>query len=134
VVRSDPGARRWRRRAPRYLAFWQGDYERSSRLHDQALELGRRTGEPTVTAIALTGLARIALESDAGEARRLCLEALEVTEGTDDREGRSHAMHVLGVAAQMAGELDEARGYMSERLALAREEGNVGTSPWKRAT
>jgi tetratricopeptide (TPR) repeat protein len=110
-----------------YLAFWQGDYERSAQLQNEALELGRRVRDPTVTAIALTGLARIALESDVDEARRLCLEALEVTDGTDDRDGRSHATHVLGVASQMAGDLEAARTYMSERLALARQEGNVGT-------
>ena len=33
-------------------------------------------------------------------------------------------MHVLGVAAQMSGDLEEARRLMSERLALGREMGN----------
>lgn len=110
-----------------YLAFWQGNHEQSSRLYGDALTLATAIDEPTVTAIVLTGLARIALKTDVEEARRLCREALEVTQGTDDREGRSHATHVLGVAAQMAGDFEEARRYMSERLALAREEGNVAT-------
>jgi len=43
-----------------------------------------------------------------GEARRLSREAIAVTEGTPDRFGRSNAIHVLGVAAQMAGDLLEA--------------------------
>lgn len=110
-----------------YLAFWQGDYERSSMFHNRALELGRQIGDPTVIAIALTGLARIALQVDVEEARRLCIEALDVTEGTDDRLGRSHATHVLGVVAQMAGNPLEARGYMTERIESAREAGNVAT-------
>jgi tetratricopeptide (TPR) repeat protein len=110
-----------------YLAFWKGDDERSASLQNQALELGRQTKDPTVTALALVGLARIALRTDIEEARRLCREALAVTEGTADRVGRSSAMHVLGVTAQMAGDLLQARELMSQRIALAREQGNLAT-------
>jgi hypothetical protein len=38
---------------------------------------------------------------------------------------RSNALHVLGVAAQMAGELQEARGFMTQRIELARELGDL---------
>ena len=110
-----------------YLAFWKGDDERSSSLQDRALELGRRTNNPTVTALALVGLARITLRTDVEAARRLCREALAVTEGTADRSGRSSAMHVLAVAAQMAGDLPEARDLMRQRIALGRETGNLAT-------
>ena len=110
-----------------YLAFWQGDDARSSALQERALELGRRTKEPTVTALALVGLARIALRTDVEAARRLCREALSVTEGTADRRGRSSAMHVLAVAAQMSGDLNEARDLMSQRIALAREMNDIAT-------
>lgn len=111
------------------LAFWEGDDSRASGLHSRALEIGRQCGDPTVTALALTGLARITLRSDVEEARRLCREALAVSEDTTDRHGRSNALHVLGVAAQMAGDLLEARTLMSEQMALARELGNyVGVS------
>jgi tetratricopeptide (TPR) repeat protein len=113
------------------LAFWPGKDERASELHGKALAIGRQTGDPTVTALALTGLARLALRSgnaaDIKEARWLCREALEVTEGTDDKIGRGNAMHVLGVAAQMAGDFTEARDLMSQRIALARETGNLAT-------
>ena len=85
------------------LAFWQGDDDRASTLHNQALAIGRQAGNPTIMAEALSGLARIALRSDHEEARRLCREALAITEGTDDQRGRSNAIHVLGVAAQMPG-------------------------------
>jgi len=110
-----------------YLAFWQGDDENSRILQNQALKLGRQTGNPTVTALALVGLARIALRTDVEEARRLCREALTVSDGTADRDGRSSAMHVLAVAAQMAGNLPEARELMSQRISLAREIGNCAT-------
>jgi tetratricopeptide (TPR) repeat protein len=111
-----------------YLAFWKGDDERSAALQHRALELGRQTNDPTVTALALGGLARIALRaSDLPEARRLCREALALSEGTSDRVGRSGAMHVLAVAAQMAGDLTEARELMSARIVLAREQGNFAT-------
>jgi len=106
------------------LVFWTGDDDRASALHSRALEIGRQLGDPTITAQALTGLARIALRSDVAEARRLCREALAVTEGTADRLGRSNAVHVLGVAAQMTGDFLEARQFMTERLALARELGS----------
>ena len=110
-----------------YLAFWKGDDERSSALQNRALELGRQTNNPTIIALALVGLARIALRTEVEEARRLCREALAVTEGTADRMGRSSAMHVLGVAAQMAGDLLEARRLMSQRIAIAQEQGNFAT-------
>lgn len=111
-----------------YLAFWMGDDQRAASLQYRAVELGRQTNHPTVTALALVGLARIALRlHDVDAARRLCREALAVTEGTDDRSGRSSAMHVLGVAAQMAGDFLEAREVMSQRIALAREMGNLAT-------
>lgn len=111
-----------------YLAFWMGDDTRSSALQNRAVELGRQTNNATVTALALVGLARLALRShDTDTARRFCREALAVTEGTDDRSGRSSAMHVLGVAAQMAGDFLEARDVMRQRIALAREMGNLAT-------
>ena len=107
-----------------FLAYLMGDDDRASALHSRALEIGRQIGDPTITALALTGLARIALRSDVAEARRLSREALAVTQGTADRFGRSNAIHVLGVAAQMAGDLLEARELMTERMALARELGS----------
>ncbi len=111
-----------------YLAFWMGDDKRSTTLQHQAVELGRQTNNASITALALVGLARLALRShDTEAARRLCREALAVTEGTDDLSGRSSAMHVLGVAAQMAGDFLEAREVMSQRIALAREMGNLAT-------
>jgi tetratricopeptide (TPR) repeat protein len=110
-----------------YLIFWAGQYERSAALQDEALDLARRVNDPTVIALALGGLARLALRTDVEAAKRLLREAIAVTEGTSDRIGRSGAMHVLAVAAQMSGEFDDARRLMSERIRLARDTGNYAT-------
>jgi len=107
-----------------YLIFWSGDYERSGDLAKRAVESGRAAGDATTVALALGVLARIALNTDVEEAKRLLREALAVTEGTDDVEGRSSAMHVLGVVHQMSGEFEEARAVMSDRIALGRQTGN----------
>ena len=107
-----------------YLLFWSGAYERSGELSSQAIVEARVAGDATVEALALTVLARIALNTDLDEAKRLLHEAVAVTAGTHDVEGRSGAMHVLGVAHQMSGELDEARRVMSDRIALGRSTGN----------
>jgi tetratricopeptide (TPR) repeat protein len=108
------------------LAFWKGEDERSEALHDRALAIGRDAPDVTAAALALSGHARLALRrEDLAEARRLCEEALALTEGTDDRAGRSSALHVLAVAAQMGGQLLEARALLMERIALLREAGNL---------
>jgi tetratricopeptide (TPR) repeat protein len=106
------------------IAFWKGDDDRASALHERALEIDRHQRDATVAALALAGLARIALRTDVAAARRLCREALARSEGAADPSGRSSAIHVLGVAAQMAGDLVEARGWMTERIALARTMGS----------
>ena len=41
-----------------------------------------------------------------------------------DEAGRSNALHLLGVGAQIAGDLPEAREWMTQRLALVRSLGN----------
>jgi tetratricopeptide (TPR) repeat protein len=65
------------------------------------------------------------LRTDLDRARALCLEALDTVAGTDDVRGRSSAFHVLGVAAQMSREFPEARDWMSRRLDLARQMGDL---------
>lgn len=107
------------------LAFWKGDDAAALSLHQQSLDLARRLGEATATALALTGLARLELRRDIDQARTLCLDALNGVEGTGDQRARSSALHVLGVAAQMTGRFQEARGWMSQRLELAREMGDL---------
>jgi tetratricopeptide (TPR) repeat protein len=106
------------------LAFWQGADEEACSLHGRSLHLARWLGDPTTVALALCGLARVALREDLDWARTLCEEALQTVDGTDDRLGRSNALHVLGVAAQMRGDLEQARELMTRRVEVVRALGD----------
>jgi tetratricopeptide (TPR) repeat protein len=107
------------------LAFWQGSDAVAQSLHERSLELARQQGDQSMAAQALCGLARLVLTVDVERARALCGEALATVEGSDEHLGRSNALHVLGVAAQMAGDLQQARDFMTQRIELARELGDV---------
>jgi tetratricopeptide (TPR) repeat protein len=103
-----------------YLIFWTGDYERSGQRFTQARVMAADLGDASIEALALAGLARVALTSDPAEAVRLLREALEITEGLpDDSDGRGSALHVLGPALQMTGDLEGARKVIQGRIALA---------------
>jgi tetratricopeptide (TPR) repeat protein len=106
------------------LAFWQGADEDACSLHGRSLHLARRLGDPTTVALALCGLARVALREDLDWAAALCQEALQAVEATDDRIGRANALHVLGVATQMQGDLEQARDLMTRRIQTARQLGD----------
>ena len=107
-----------------FMPFWMGDDERAAELFGQALEIGRGLGDAPLTSQALGGLSRVALRTDVAEGRRLAGEALAVSDAADDEPGRSNALHLLGVGAQIAGDLLEAREWMTQRLALVRATGN----------
>jgi non-specific serine/threonine protein kinase len=107
-----------------YLAFFAGHYELADTRFSDARRLASRVGDADVEALALAGSARVALNTDPALAVRLLREAIAVTRDVPDGEGRSSANHVLGVALQMAGDLDGAREVMAERLERARAAGN----------
>jgi tetratricopeptide (TPR) repeat protein len=107
-----------------FMPFWMGDDARASELFGRALESGRRFDDAALISQALGGLARVALRTDPAEGRRLAREALAVSDGAGDESGRSNALHLLGVGAQIAGDLIEARDWMTQRLALVRAAGN----------
>jgi len=127
VLESGAGDDRLRARAfinAGFMPFWMGDDERAGSLFGQGLEIGRRIGDAPLTSQALGGLSRVALRTDVADGRRLAREALEVSDAADDEAGRSNALHLLGVGAQIAGDLPEAREWMTQRLALVRTLGN----------
>ena len=107
-----------------YLVFWAGLDETAAPRFEAARELAIKVGDPDLVALALAGLARIALRRDTHEAVRLLREALAATEALPDSSGRSSALHVLGVALQMSGDFDGAHAVMSERLERARATGD----------
>jgi tetratricopeptide (TPR) repeat protein len=107
-----------------YVVFWAGRYDLAEQRFRTSLALARQLGQPSLQALALAGLGRVAINTDAGEAVRLLREAQEVTsELADADEGRSSALHVLGVALQLAGDLTAARDVMSARLEMGRSQG-----------
>ena len=123
----EPGADPRRARAEYdygYLAFFAGHYELAGTRFADARRHAAERGDADVLALALAGSARVALNADPAEAVRLLREAIEVTSDLPDSDGRSSANHVLGVALQMAGDLEGARDVMSARLQHAREGGN----------
>ena len=127
VLRSPGGDDSLRGRASLnagFMPFWAGDDTAADELFGRALATGRRLEDAALTSQALGGLARVALRSDVAEGRRLAREALAVSEGAGDAPGRSNAIHLLGVGAQIAGDLLEARDWMTQRLALVRATGN----------
>lgn len=106
-----------------FMPFWLGQDERAEVLFDRALEIGRRLDDPQLISQALGGLARVALRTDVAEGRRIAREAYEVSRAAHDEPGISNALHLLGVGAQMAGDLVDAREWMTRRLALVRRLG-----------
>jgi tetratricopeptide (TPR) repeat protein len=102
------------------MPFWLGDDERAKSLFDQSLEMARRLDDKPLASRALGGLSRVALRTDVAEGRRLAHEALKVSESVNDEAGRSNALHLLGVGAQIARDLPEAREWMTQRLELVR--------------
>lgn len=107
-----------------FMLFWLGDDERAAELFGRALEIGRRLDDPPLISRALGGLARVAFRTDVAEGMRLARKALAVSEGAADEPGRSNALHLLGAGAQIAGDLLEARDWMTQRMAVVRATGD----------
>jgi tetratricopeptide (TPR) repeat protein len=107
-----------------YLVFWAGRYDVADPRFAEARRLAEAVGDTNLVALALAGSARVTLGRDPAEAVRLCREGLAATESTPDAEGRSSALHVLGVALQMSGDFEGARDVMTTRLELGRAAGN----------
>ncbi|HEY3923483.1 MAG TPA: hypothetical protein VGL75_02910 [Acidothermaceae bacterium] len=103
-----------------YLVFWAGNYDLAAARFTESRNVAIGLGDASLQALALAGLARVALTTDVDEAVRLLREALEVTAGlSDDDRGRSNALHVLGPALQMSGDLLGARDVVEHQLAAA---------------
>jgi tetratricopeptide (TPR) repeat protein len=107
-----------------FMPFWMGEDDRAAELFRRGLEIARELDDAPMISQALGGLARVALRTDVAEGRRIAREALDVSVAASDEAGRSNALHLLGVGAQIAGDLTEARDRMTQRLALVRTQGN----------
>ena len=107
-----------------YLLFFSGRYDEADPRFAESKALAETAGDANLVALALAGAARVALGRDPQEAVRMTRDAVAATDGTPSGDGRSSALHVLGVALQMSGDLRGARDVMTARLELGRAEGN----------
>jgi tetratricopeptide (TPR) repeat protein len=122
--RGDAGLRGRAYLGAGFMPFWMGDDAGAAALFEQALAIGREIDDAALVSQALGGLSRVALRTDVEQGRRLARQALDVSDTAGDENGRSNALHLLGVGAQIAGDLPEARDWMTQRLALVRGQGN----------
>jgi predicted ATPase/DNA-binding SARP family transcriptional activator len=89
----------------------------------------RRAGDRHVLGIALTQIAQIALAAgDAGTAVSAASEALELQERIGYTEGIVSALHVLGNADRLRGDLDAARRHHRRALGLASRIGHAAAT------
>jgi len=70
-----------------YLVFWGGEHDRAAERFRESLDLAASLDDASLQALALAGLARVALYSDASEAVRLLRKALE---GSGSRSATAH--------------------------------------------
>jgi hypothetical protein len=113
VLEPEKGDDRLRARAhlhAGFMPFWMGDDDRAEALFARSLELARQLGDAQLTSQALGGLARVAFRRDVPRGRQLAQQAFEVSQAEGDEAGRSNALHLLGVGAQIAGDLEERGG------------------------
>jgi tetratricopeptide (TPR) repeat protein len=108
------------------VAFDAGDDVRASSHYRHAIAVARQAAHAELAARALVGLAQIAMRSNNLEgARRFCREALAVAATSPDPLAAAGAYRVLAVAAQVAGDLDEAHEQMNQQVELGRHTGNL---------
>ena len=103
-----------------YLVFWAGRYDVADDRFVNARAEARELGDRDLEALALAGAARVALNAGPVEAVLLLRRAVDLTADLPASAGRSSALHVLGVALQMSGDLEGAREVMRERLESGR--------------
>ena len=108
------------------LAFWQGDDATVRTAEADSLRMAQQLNDPELEVLVLSAQARLALrEGDLDAATALCERGLEISDPHAYSRGRSSALHVLSVAAQMRGDLHTARDAMLERLELERGQGSL---------
>jgi predicted ATPase/DNA-binding XRE family transcriptional regulator len=108
------------------LAREQGPYDRGAEFFTKSIAELSEVGDLFARCRALIGLSDV--ERDRGRAERvieLCEEAIAVLEEIDDAFFMGYAMHNLGVAAWLQGDLVEAQHLLDEALRLVRNRGSV---------
>ena len=108
------------------LAHYQGDYDRSEQLCQDALELFRSLDDARGVAEAQTGLALVRrARGDYTEAGRLFREALTAYESLGEEAGIARALDRLALHFVVTGEDDRARPFFERSLVLFRHLGDA---------
>src|SRR5215207_325509 len=108
-----------------WIAWEQGDYERSVALSEESLALSRELGDTAGAAAALSNLAWAAfLGNDLERASALTREAVTLERSLRDIGGVARALLILGMVAVARRDHERAVALHEESLALARKAGD----------
>jgi non-specific serine/threonine protein kinase len=108
-----------------WIAWEQGDYERSVAMSEESLALSRELEDEAGAVAALSNLGWAALlGNDLGLASALTEEAVALGRALGDTGGVARALLILGLAAVARGDHERATALHEESLELAREAGD----------
>jgi predicted ATPase/DNA-binding SARP family transcriptional activator/DNA-binding CsgD family transcriptional regulator len=108
-----------------YIAWEQGDYERSVVLSEESLALSRKVGDTAAAAAALYTLGWAAMfGNEIQQASALIEEAVMLQRDSEDRVGVARSLLILGFVAVAQHNYEQAMALYEESVALAREVGD----------
>jgi non-specific serine/threonine protein kinase len=117
-----------------FIAFHQGDYERTIALCEEVLALPREMVDTADVAATLTNLGLTALiHSDYERSEALFEEAAALWHRIGDKVGTVRTLYVLGLLAAVRGDHAKARALHEEGLPLAWEVGDKVGIAWSLA-
>ncbi|HUP27979.1 MAG TPA: tetratricopeptide repeat protein [Chloroflexia bacterium] len=137
-----PGSRAKALNGAGTLAWRQGDYSRARSFSEQALVLGRESGDKQSISSSLNNLGNVAWEQgDYTAARAMHEESLALRRMLGDKWGIAASLSNLGLVAHEQEDYTSARALLEESLALRRESSdkwgiantlsNLGLVAWK---
>jgi predicted ATPase/DNA-binding SARP family transcriptional activator len=105
-----------------WLAWTQGDYERSATLSEESLALYRKVGNDAGVALALHNLGYTEMHRNAlAKASALIEEAVMLQRSRSDAAGLARSLPILGLVAVASHDYERAAALHEENLARARE-------------
>lgn len=106
-----------------YIAWEQGDYERSLAFSERSLMLARELGDAEIVAAALSNLGWAALfQNDLQRASTLTEEAISLQRALGDAVEVARSLLILGLAAHARHDYERAMTLHEESLTVARQE------------
>lgn len=102
-----------------WVAYWQGDYERSRKLAERGLAVARELGAAMEIGIAVTliGVAFHTVDQDFEAARRCYAEAYDIRSRLNDERGVASALNNLALIEYDVGNYETAESLAEDALA-----------------